>query len=99
MPTDTRSRNSKVVGRCEWCWNECDLNAMQIPQSPILEWIEEKLEGVDRSLVPPKLSKQEEYEIVLYDYMISNLRFGRVCSKCWDKEQQLWDKYYENEDE
>ena len=80
---------------CEWCQRECDLEPLLIPETPILEWFEEKLVALgDMEDEEIFLSPQEELEMDLYDYMINSYRKGNVCSSCWGKEQILWQKYY-----
>lgn len=80
---------------CEWCKRECDLKPMLIPETPILEWFEEKLVALgDMDDEEIHLTPQEEQEMDTYDYMINSYRTGSVCSSCWGKEQLLWEKYY-----
>lgn len=86
------------INKCEWCWGEADLPKMYIPESPVLEWMEQKLIYIDRHFgMDNKLTSDEELEILFYDDMVKSVRRGHVCSKCWLEDQRLYDKYYEDD--
>lgn len=72
---------------------------MYIPESPVLEWIELKLIDIDNHFPDKSLTREEEIEIILYDEMIKSIRPGHVCEKCWKKDQELYDKYYDSNDD
>lgn len=87
---------------CNWCWQESDLEMRYIPATPILEWIEDKIDEIDRDLsrdAEVRLSSREEREINLYDALLNESTKGYVCSHCLVKENILWDKYYSLEEE
>ena len=87
---------------CNWCWQESDLGVRFIPASPILEWMEEKINKIDNDLsrdASIKLSLEEENEINLYDSLLNETTKGYICSHCLVGEQMLWDKYYTFEEE
>ena len=83
---------------CEWCHGTADLPKMYIPESPVLEWMERKLIYIDNHF-DGILSSDEEWEILVYDEMVKSVRRGYVCSICWETDQALYDKYYEDRDE
>ena len=84
---------------CEWCHGASDMPRMYIPESPVLEWMEKKLIYIDRHFgMDNELTDEEEWEILLYDEMVKSVRRGTVCSTCWEQDQALYDKYYEDED-
>lgn len=85
--------------KCEWCHGTKNTMPMYIPESPVLEWMEEKLIKIDNDFTEQLLSKEEEYEIIVYDEMVKSIRTGVVCTKCWKKDQGLYDKYYDSGDE
>ena len=85
--------------KCEWCFGTVGVVPMYIPESPVLEWMEEKLIRIDNDFTQQKLTREEEYEIVTYDEMVKAIRRGKVCTKCWKKDQRLYDKYYDSGDE
>lgn len=85
--------------KCEWCHGIINVIPMYIPESPVLEWMEEKLIRIDNDFTQSKLTEEEEYEIVAYDEMVKSIRRGVVCTKCWKKDQRLYDKYYDSGDE
>ncbi len=82
---------------CEWCHGPADLPQMYIPESPVLEWLEEKLVYLDNNFVGEELTSDEEWEILVYDEMVKSIRKGHVCTICWTEDQALYDKYYEND--
>lgn len=83
---------------CEWCYGTADLPRMYIPESPVLEWMEDKLIYIERHF-EGALSSDEEWEILVYDEMVKSIRRGHVCSICWETDQALYDKYYQDTDE
>ena len=87
--------NKKVL--CEWCFGEADLPRMYIPESPVLEFMEQKLIKIGGHF-DGTLSKWEEWEISCYDEMVKSIRKGNVCTKCWTEDQRLYEKYYEKGD-
>lgn len=83
--------------KCEWCFGTKDVMPIFIPETPVLEWMEEKLIAIDEDFTQSALSKDEEWEILCYDDMIKSIRRGHVCKKCWTQDQKLYDKYYDTE--
>lgn len=88
----------KLKLTCEWCHGTTNVVPMYIPESPVLEWMEEKLIAIDKDFSNQELSKEEEWEILIYDEMVTSIRRGAVCHKCWKKDQRLYDKYYDTDD-
>ena len=84
---------------CEWCFNTTGVMSMYIPETPVLEWMEEKLIAIDNDFTEQELSKEEEWEILVYDEMVKSIRRGNVCRKCWKQDQILYEKYYDQDDE
>lgn len=85
--------------KCEWCHGTTNVMAMYIPESPVLEWMEEKLIAIDNDFTEQELSREEEWEILVYDEMVKSIRRGSVCRKCWKRDQALYEKYYDPGDE
>lgn len=81
--------------KCEWCFGIKDVMPIFMPETPVLEWMEEKLITIGEDFTQSYLSKDEEWEILCYDDMITSLRRGHVCKKCWVQDQKLYDKYYD----
>ena len=79
---------------CEWCFNEADLPVMYIPECPILEDMEKKLIMIDKHFEIGQLTEWEEWEITCYDELVKSIRKGNVCTKCWEADQKLYDRYY-----
>lgn len=84
---------------CDWCFGTKDVMPMYVPQSPVLEWMEEKLILLDGEFRGQDLTKEEEWEILIYDEMVTSITRGKVCKKCWKKDQELYEKYYDQDDE
>ena len=85
--------------KCEWCHGTTNVLPMYIPESPVLEWMEEKLISIEGDFNTQQLSNEEEWEILIYDEMVRSIRRGTVCRKCWKKDQMLYDRYYDHDDE
>ena len=84
---------------CDWCFGTKDVMFMYVPQSPVLEWMEEKLILLDGEFRDQDLTKEEEWEILVYDELVTSITRGKVCKKCWKKDQKLYEKYYDQDDE
>ena len=89
--------NTKLY--CEWCHGTRGVMKIYLPETPVLEWMEEKIILNDENFVGKDLTEWEEWEILTYDEMVKSIRRGTVCKKCWDKDQKLYDKYYDSGDE
>ena len=48
---------------CEWCFGKMGVVPMYIPESPVLEWMEEKLIRIDNDFTQQELTKEEEYHL------------------------------------
>ena len=72
---------------------------MYIPQTPVLEWMEEKLILLEGEFKGKDLTAEEEWEILVYDEMVQSITRGTVCQKCWKKDQKLYETYYDQDDE
>lgn len=83
--------------KCEWCFGTRNVMPIFIPETPVLEWMEEKLSSVEEDFSQSELSEWEEWEMLCYDDMIRQIRRGHVCKKCWTKDQKLYDKYYDTD--
>lgn len=83
--------------KCEWCFGTRNVMPIFIPETPVLEWMEEKLSSVEEDFSQSELSEWEEWEMLCYDDMIKQIRRGHVCKKCWTKDQKLYDKYYDTD--
>ena len=84
---------------CEWCHGEKNVMPMYIPESPVLEWMEKRIIANDESFTNQKLTDWEEWEMLCYDEMVTAIRRGAVCTSCWKKDQRLYDKYYDSDDD
>ena len=85
--------------KCNWCVGTTGVMSMYIPQSPVLEWMEEKLILLDGEFRDQDLSEEEEWEILVYDEMVKSITRGMVCKKCWTRDQMLYETYYDVDDE
>lgn len=77
-----------------------------IPGTPILEWLEIKINGLGREKVWGENSDWEkldldpttESELTAYEELMNSVQTGIVCDECLSNDDKLWDKYYEDED-
>ena len=78
---------------------------MQYPTGKIARQPKEKCRFTKPDICPfagpnfsqSELSEWEEWEMLCYDDMIKQIRRGHVCKKCWTKDQKLYDKYYDTD--
>jgi hypothetical protein len=80
--------------KCNWCFGTKNVLHMYIPQTPVLEWMEDKLILLDGEFYEQDLTETEEWEIQVYDTMVRAITRGTVCTKCWKKDQKLYEMYY-----
>jgi len=90
------------VNHCVWCGKPTWMEAMQTPETPILEFIEEKINdygrekiwGEDGDWSSEDLDSDFEAELLVYDQMLSNVTKKVVCIGCLKQDDELWEKYY-----
>jgi len=89
---------------CEWCGRITNAGSTFVAHTPILEWMEERIDKMGRSLIwgeNSDWSKLEmkpdfEAELLVYDQMLSTVRSAVVCKQCLRADERMWEKYYGN---
>jgi hypothetical protein len=87
---------------CVWCGKKTIMESMLLPEIPILEFIEKKINNYGRNKIwgmsgdwsEEKLDSNFEAELLVYDQMLNNIDKKVVCSSCLKHDDKLWDKYY-----
>lgn len=95
------------VNYCSWCGRATHMEAMQLPETPILEFIEEKIDEHGRNRIwgengdwsQENLDSDFEAELLVYDEMLCSISKKIVCVSCLNEDDKLWEKYYNKGDD
>ena len=97
----TKHKNSKL-NYCEWCGKKTPLGKTTQPETPILEFMEDKIDLIGRediwgihgdwSMVD--IDSDLEAELLIYDEMLNTVRKRIVCEVCLRRDDQMYKKYY-----
>ena len=97
----TDNKDSKIE-YCEWCSKKTPLPPTTQAETPILEFIEDKIDLIGRediwgihgdwSLV--EIDSDLEAELLIYDEMLNNVEKRIVCTACIMNEKKMYNKYY-----
>tara|TARA_B100000282_G_C31709343_1_gene480307 strand:+ start:788 stop:1144 length:357 start_codon:yes stop_codon:yes gene_type:complete len=87
---------------CAWCGKPTAMEAMQLPETPILEFMEEKINKHGRNEIwgengdwsTQRLDPDFEAELLVYDQMLCSVSKKTVCIHCLKEDDELWEKYY-----
>lgn len=98
-------KGDNTVNYCQWCGAPTVMERMQLPDTPILEHIEEKIDKHDRKRLWGDLSDWSkldldsdfEAELLVYDEMLASISLKTVCERCLEEDERLWKKYYDND--
>ena len=96
---------------CAWCHKPTDMVKIFAADTPILEWMEdkitsyckkhnierEKLWGYNSNWDDLQLPEVLEAELAVYDELIETVSRKRICKECLIEDDKLWKKYYSNE--
>jgi hypothetical protein len=91
---------------CEWCGRKTKTEEVVVAETPILEFLEYKIDQYDRkkiwgihsTLHEHEVDPQFEAELLIYDELLSTLSSKTICDVCLNDNDRLWDKFYENDD-
>jgi hypothetical protein len=83
------------------------MEEMQLPETPILEFMEEKIDEYGRERIwgengdwsSENLDSDFEAELLVYDQMLSTVSKKVVCIGCLHDDDKLWEKYYNNDND
>ena len=97
----TDNKDSKIE-YCEWCSKKTPLPPTTQAQTPILEFVEDKIDLIGRediwgihgdwSMVD--IDSDLEAELLIYDEMLNNVKKRIVCTACIMNEEKMYNKYY-----
>lgn len=96
------SNRDRRVNHCKWCGAPTEMEAMLLPETPILEFVENKIDKLGRNRVWGENSNwavldmdpDDEAELLVYDEMLNKVSLKHVCTKCIEDDDKLWAKYY-----
>jgi|TARA_B110000977_G_scaffold139611_1_gene177198 hypothetical protein len=90
------------VNYCEWCSKATPLGKTTQAVSPILEFIEDKIDLIGRediwgihgdwSMVD--IDSDLEAELLIYDEMMNNIKKRIICEVCLRQDDKMYTKYY-----
>ena len=100
-------RKDKKVNYCEWCGNKTSMGKTTQAETPILEFIEDKIDKVGREEVwgvngdwsLMNLDSDFEAELLVYDGMLNALDKRIVCEVCMRQDDELYMRYYSEMEE
>jgi hypothetical protein len=92
---------------CSWCGKPTVMEPLQLADTPILEFMEEKIDkhgrkriwGDDADWSTMDLDSDFEAELLVYDQMLSSVSKKTVCIGCLKEDDELWKKYYDKDDD
>ena len=95
------------INHCAWCGSPTIMEKMQLPDTPILEFLEEKINKLGREKVWGEnsnwalldLDPDDEAELLVYDEMLNTFTSKYVCEKCLSDDDRLYKKYYGEDDD
>jgi hypothetical protein len=102
-------RKKQSIKYCEWCGKKTKNSPKLYFETPIMEWIEEKINDFDRMEIlefPSSPSNEEEsednspfsIELNVYNYLLNTQKDKIICDECFSHDSVLWNKYYDEID-
>ena len=97
----TDNKDSKI-GYCEWCAKKTPMIPTTQAETPILEFVEDKIDligrediwGVHGDWSMVDIDSDLEAELLIYDEMLNNVKKRIVCTACIMNEEKMYNKYY-----
>ena len=93
---------NQKVNYCEWCSKKTPMPPTTQAQTPILEFVEDKIDLIGRediwgihgdwSMVD--IDSDLEAELLIYDEMLNDVKKRIVCTACIMNEEKMYNKYY-----
>ena len=98
------NRKDKQTKYCSWCAKITQNEQIQLPETPILEYIEERINEHGRNRIWGKyadwstldLDSDFEAELLVYDELMNSVSLKTVCKQCIEEDDILWENYYGN---
>ena len=90
------------VNYCEWCSKQTHLGKTTQAITPILEFIEDKIDLIGREDIWGMLGDWSmvdidsdlEAELLVYDTMLNNVQERIICEVCLRTDDKMYQKYY-----
>ena len=102
MTKKTLNNDNQKVKYCEWCSKKTSMGKTTQAETPILEFMEDKIDLVGRediwgihgdwSMVD--IDSDLEAELLIYDEMLNNVQKRIVCEICLRHDDEMYTKYY-----
>ena len=97
----SKHKDSKL-NYCEWCGNKTPLGRTMQAETPILEFMEEKIDligrediwGVHGDWSMVDIDSDLEAELLIYDEMLNMVSKRTVCEVCLVQDNKMYKKYY-----
>jgi hypothetical protein len=97
----SKHKDSKL-NYCEWCGNKTPLGRTMQAETPILEFMEEKIDligrediwGVHGDWSMVNIDSDLEAELLIYDEMLNMVSKRTVCEVCLVQDNKMYKKYY-----
>ena len=88
---------------CQWCGKPTVMKEMVVADTPILEFMEDKIDEHGREKIwgnkadwsKLNLDSDFEAELLVYDQMLTTVSNKVVCIGCLKQDDELWHKYYD----
>ena len=101
------NKRDKDINHCVWCGAVTPMEPMQLPETPILEHMEDKIDNIGRKRIwgdnsdwsRIDMDSDLEAELLVYDEMLAMVSLKIVCERCIKEDERLWKKYYDNPDD
>ena len=89
---------------CKWCGKKTSMGSMLTSETPILEFLEDKINEHGREKIWGEygdwseeiLDSEFEAELLVYDSMLNNVTKKIICISCLKQDDDLFNKYYNN---
>jgi len=89
---------------CEWCGKRTVMSKMLVGNTPILEFLEDKIDKAGREKIWGEdgdwsgldIDSDFEAELLVYDSMLNSLSKKTICVSCLKQDEELFEKYYNN---
>lgn len=96
------------IKTCSWCYKPTTMPETFAPISPILDWMEERIDkwcedndytrdevwGEESDWNYVNLPEEFELELLAYDELIASAERKVICQECLAEDDKLWKKYY-----
>ena len=90
------------INYCEWCSKQTPLGKIIQAETPILEFIEDKIDligrediwGIEGDWSMVDIDSELEAELLVYDTMLNNVQERIICEVCLIQDEKMYKKYY-----